>query len=189
MVGASLIAVNLIGIGSNFDNLGVGVAYGSDRIKFPHWVNALANVVGGTMGLLGAFIGEKVSRLMPATVADWLACFALCGIGIFFWYAAYVHPLLSRKATKLKIPTPGFWQGILLGLIMSLDNIVLGFGSTVSGTASLWAPAISIALWGYIMLWLGHIVGYGIFARLIGKYSSFVAGVLLIAVGMYQVYG
>lgn len=182
-------AVNLIGIGSNFDNTGVGLAYGADRIKFPHWVNAISNVIGGLLGLLGAFAGDKVATLMPARMADWLACIALCGIGMFFWYSAYVHPLLSRRATKLRIPTPGFWQGILLGLAMSLDNVVLGFGSTVSGTASLWESAISIAVWGYVMLRLGHMIGYGIFARMIGQYSSLVAGILLVAVGVYQIYG
>lgn len=186
---ASFIAVNLIGIGSNFDNTGVGLAYGSDKIKIPHWVNAISNVVGGTMALLGAFIGDKVAIFMPATMADWFACIALCGIGMFFLYAAYIHPRLSKQATKLRIPAPGLWQGILLGLVMSLDNVILGFGSTVSGTASLWVSAISIALWGYVMLWLGHVLGYGIFAKFVGKYSSFVSGILLIAVGMYQVYG
>lgn len=186
---ASLIAVNLIGIGSNFDNTGVGLAYGADKIKFPHWVNAIANIVGGTMGLLGAFVGDEISQLMPVAVADWLSCIALCGIGMFFWYAAYIHPHLSRKAKHLRIPMPGLWQGIVLGFVMSLDNIVLGFGSTVSGTTSLWMCAISIAVWGYILLWLGHMIGYGLFARFVGKYSSLVSGVLLIGVGMYQIYG
>ena len=72
---------------------------------------------------------------------------------------------------------------------MSLDNIVLGFGSTVSNIASMWTSALSIAVWGYVMLWFGHIAGIGVLCKLLGRFSAFVAGLLLILVGIYQVMG
>lgn len=185
---SALITVNLIGVSSNFDNTGVGIAYGSDQIKFPHWVNAIINIVGGITAFIGGYLGDVISQFVGVKPAGWLACFALGGIGFFFWYASYIHPMISKSKSPIRIPTPGFRQSILLGLAMSLDNIVLGFGATVSNIASMWAESLSIAVLGYVMLWFGHRVGIGILSKFLGRYSAFIAGLILVMVGIYQIY-
>ncbi len=186
---SAFITANLIGIGSNFDNCGTGIAYGSDKIRFPHWVNAIANMVGFCTALLGAYAGEVISRYLTVTEAEWAAFGVLICIGLFFWYAGYVHPLVSRQKQKMKIKKPGWKEGIILGLALSFTNVASGFGATVANAASLWATVASIAIWGYIMIWLGNWIGIGFIARLLGKYSSFAAGLLLILVGIHQVTG
>lgn len=186
---SAFLTVNLIGIGSNLDNSGTGIAYGSDRIKFPHWVNAIVNTVGFFTALLGASMGEVVSHYLTVYQAEWAACTVLVCIGLFFWYSAYVHPLVSKKKQKIQIKEPGWREGILLGLALSFTNIASGFGATLADAATLWATVVSITIWGYVMIWLGNVIGIGLIARLLGKYSSFVAGLLLILVGIHQVWG
>ncbi|GMA64556.1 manganese efflux pump [Alicyclobacillus fastidiosus] len=170
------ITANLIGFGSNLDNCSVGIAYGSNKIKFPHWVNAIVNAVGFFTTLLGAYTGEIISHYLNQSQASWSSCIVLVCIGVFFWYSAYIHPRNSQK------------QGLVLGLALSFTNLVTGFGATFSNAASFWATVASVTVWGYIMIWVGNIVGIGVLARLLGKYSSFVAGFLLISVGINQVY-
>lgn len=185
---SAFITANLIGIGSNFDNCGTGIAYGSDKVKFPHWVNAIVNAVGFVTALLGAYAGKVVSHYLTISEAEWAACIVLVCIGLSFWYAGYLHPLVSGQKQKMQIKKPGWKEGIVLGLALSFTNVASGFGATVSNASSIWGTVAAITIWGYIMTWLGNVVGIGIIARLLGKHSSFFAGLLLILVGIHQVF-
>lgn len=183
------VTVNLIGIGSNLDNCGTGIAYGSERIRIPHRVNGVINVIGFGTALVGAYLGRVISADIPINEAEWVACVVLVTIGLYFWYAKYVRPSTVPDHVVTDIPEPGWKQGVLLGFALSFTNVAIGFGATVAGAAGIWTSALSIAVWGYIMIWLGNVIGIGLLAKLLGKYSSFFAGLLLIAVGVHQVAG
>ncbi|MCL6548795.1 MAG: manganese efflux pump [Alicyclobacillus sp.] len=186
---SAFITANLIGIGSNLDNCGVGIAYGTGKVRFPHWVNAVVNLIGFCTALLGAYAGEVIARYLTANQASWLSCMVLVGIGLFFWYGAYIHPRISPNPQAVKVKRPGWKQGVMLGLALSFTNVASGFGATVSNALTIWVATASITVWGYLMIWLGNVIGIGILARLLGKYASFAAGLLLILVGMHQVLG
>ncbi|QSO53620.1 manganese efflux pump [Alicyclobacillus curvatus] len=186
---SAFVAVNVIGIGSNLDNCGTGLAYGNGKIKVPHWVNAIVNAVGCGTSLLGAYAGKVVSHFLTASQADWTACIVLVCIGLFFWYAAYVHPFVSKQRQMLQIKKPGWNDAIILGFALSFTNVASGFGATVANATTIWATTAAITIWGYIMIWLGNIVGIGFLSRLLGKYSSLAAGLMLILVGVHQVMG
>lgn len=186
-LGAFITAI-FIGIGSNLDNCGTGIAYGSEKIKFPHWVNGIVNVVGFGTALVGAYAGKTVSGFLTVFQAEWAACIVLVCIGLFFWYAGYIHPLISKQTQKMQIKKPGWKEGIVLGFALSFSNIASGFGATVSNAATIWLTVFSITLWGYVMVWVGNIVGIGVVTRLLGKYSSLAAGLMLILVGVHQVF-
>jgi putative Mn2+ efflux pump MntP len=183
----AFITANLIGIGSNLDNCVVGIAYGSYKIRFPHGINALVNTIGFCTALVGAYAGTVISHFLTAYQAEWVACIVLVCIGLFFWYTAYIHPRIFPKKQQMKIKEPGWKEGIILGFVLSSTNIASGFGATVSNAASMWITTALITIWGYIMIWFGNVVGIGIITKLLGKYSSFTAGLLLILVGIHQV--
>jgi putative Mn2+ efflux pump MntP len=176
-----------IGIGSNLDNCTVGMAYGSRHTKFPHWVNALMNGIGFCTALMGAYAGKTVSQYLQPHVASLTACLVLCLVGLFFWYAAYLKPWLSKKQEQASFAKPGLKQGILLGLALSITNVASGFGTTVANASTLWITVVSITLWGYVMIWVGNVLGTGLLAKWLGRYSSLFAGLLLIGVGLHQV--
>lgn len=187
----AIVTAIIVGLGSNLDNCGVGMAYGSRGIRLPHRLNAVINAVGFCAAFLGASIGEVIGRSLPFEAAAWTACVVFCAIGLSFWYSAYLHPWTGARTPVLKTPTPspGVKQGILLGLALSFTNVATGFGTTVSNAAELWTTVLSITVWGYLMIWFGNIVGIGILARFLGKYAAFVGGLLLILVGAHQVVG
>ncbi|WP_067934549.1 manganese efflux pump MntP [Alicyclobacillus kakegawensis] len=185
---SSFMIANLIGIGSNLDNCGVGLAYGTKNITIQGWVNAVINGIGFGTTLLGTYSGSLISRYIPEAGAKWVACLVLCAIGIFSLYSAYLQPrMASRPAPSVKLSRPGLKQAVMLGLALSCTNIASGFSATVAHSASIWTTALSITGWGYIMIWLGNSVAIRFFSHLLGKYSSLAAGVLLIGVGIHQV--
>ncbi|WCK56346.1 manganese efflux pump [Aneurinibacillus sp. Ricciae_BoGa-3] len=183
----AFIIANLIGIGSNLDNTSVGIAYGIQKIKFPHRINMVINLLGACTALLGAYMGEVISHYTSLNTAQFVSCAVLCGIGSFTLYSAYLHPLIYKRTSKVELHRPGIKQGVLLGIGLSFTNVASGFSATIANSATLWTTVISIAAWGYIMIFLGNIIGIGIVSKLFGKYSSLAAGFLLIGVGVHQI--
>ncbi|WP_026963138.1 manganese efflux pump MntP family protein [Alicyclobacillus herbarius] len=187
------LTINLIGIGSNLDNWGVGMAYGGNKVKFPYWVDAVVNLVGFFTALIGACAGAIISRYLPVTAAQWVACIALSAIGVYFWYTAYNRRRTStHKQPTDKQPTKveelGLKQAIFLGLALSFTNVASGFGATVAHAGEVWLSVFSITVWGFIMIWLGNVIGIGVVSRFLGRYASLAAGLLLIVAGLHQVY-
>ncbi|MFE5078732.1 manganese efflux pump MntP [Streptomyces halstedii] len=182
----AIVTANLVGIGSNFDNSGVGIAYGTARIRFPHRINALVNLIGCLSSLLGAYAGETLSRIIPPPLGRWASCGLFVAMGLGYIYSVYMRPKKNGGVRKPPLHRLGWQQGIVLGLGLSFTNVVSGFGATVADTTQLWALVLSITAWGYLAIWLGNILGMGIIARLLGTYSPLVAGLALIGVGVYQ---
>lgn len=183
----AFILANLIGIGSNLDNTSVGMAYGIEKIRIPHWVNIIVNFFGFCTAFIGAYMGEVISQYTSKNTAQLVSCVVLCGIGLLVLYTAYLRPLISKQTFQFKLQKPGLKQGILLGFGLSFSNIASGFSATVSNSVSLWTTVLSISVWGYFMIFLGNIIGIGVVSRFLGKYSSLVSGFLLIGIGVRQI--
>ncbi|MBY8889252.1 hypothetical protein K7472_31070 [Streptomyces sp. PTM05] len=183
------ITANLIGIGTNFDNSGIGVAYGTAKIKFPHRINALVNAIGFASAFLGAYVGDATAGYFPQTAARWTASAVLACVGLIYWYSAYVRPRLRKQKRDVSLPHPGWRQGVLLGLGLSITNVANGFGATVASSAPLWSIVIAITAWGYVMIWLGNVLGIGLLSKLVGTYAPLVGGLLLLVVAGHEALG
>ncbi|MEB3104088.1 manganese efflux pump MntP, partial [Ferviditalea candida] len=183
----ALLMINLIGIGSNLDNSSIGIAYGAENVRFPHKVNLVVNAVGFVTALIGTYAGVSVSHVISRQIAALCSCIVLCALGCFIVYANYLHPVITRKKKSIHLQTPGIRDGILWGLGLSFTNIVSGFGAAVADIANLWGIILSITVWGYLLIWFGNVVGTGMIARWLGKYSSALSGLLLIAIGVKQI--
>ncbi|WP_047152263.1 manganese efflux pump MntP [Aneurinibacillus tyrosinisolvens] len=177
----------LIGIGTNIDNTSIGIAYGMEKIKFPHRVNMVINFIGICTAFIGAYMGEVISSYISENTAHVVSFIVFVGIGLSILYSAYLHPRISKQISDVEPKKLGIKQGIFLGFCLSFTNIASGFGATVSSPMSLWIPVISIAVWGYIMIYLGNVIGIGVISRVLKGYSSLLAGLLLIGVGINQI--
>ncbi|ANH90216.1 manganese efflux pump MntP family protein [Streptomyces andamanensis] len=183
------VTADLIGLAANFDNWGVGLAYGVAGIRFPHRINALVNTVGLASVLLGAYGGDLVSRRVPPAAAGLVACGVLVSVALLYLYQMYVRPRrVHRTAPPVSAP-PGPRQGLLLGVGLSFTNVANGFGATVSAAVPLWGVAAAVTFWGYAMIWLGNRLGTGVAARVVGAWSPAVAAAVLIGVGVHEATG
>lgn len=134
---SSFIIANLIGLGSNLDNCGVGIAYGTENVTLQHWVNAMINMIGFCTALLGSFAGNVISHCISEETANWVACLMLCSIGCFFLYSAYVRPRISSQRVQwMKLQEPGFKEALILGVALSFTNVASGFSATVTNATA-----------------------------------------------------
>ncbi|MDI3328545.1 MAG: manganese efflux pump [Alicyclobacillaceae bacterium] len=184
----TLALLMLLGIGSNLDNIGVGLSYGLRNVRIPHLQNAVINGIGFLFAGAGAAAGHFLGAFAAPHAAGWISAFIFCSLGL----AAVVRTIRSPREA---IPHPsdparsgrsiGSWETVLLGLALSATNAASGTGAGVSGIGAL--PAgIAIGLWGYLCLWWGNAWSRSKAAAFLRRHGGWASGLLLILVGLHQ---
>ncbi|MCL6593948.1 MAG: manganese efflux pump [Alicyclobacillus sp.] len=181
-IAAALMLVNLIGISSNLDNTGVGVAYGITQVRFPHRINLVVNLIGFGFAWIGAAFGAFLSQWLTPVITQVMAFTVLSCLG---WTMLLLQSL-RPSCTSASWPHPTWREGILLGVALSATNLASSIGASVTIHLSTWVIALSIAVWGYVALWLGNRLGTSWLSRWLGDYGGVVAGLLMIGLGVHQ---
>lgn len=182
------IIINLIGISTNLDNTGVGIAYGMKYFRIPFWFNGIINLIGFFYTIVGALFGSVILQFISAKETGLISCCILCCLGIFTIYNGSFGFIFGEHKSEVKIQQPRIQHAIILGFSLSLTNIVGGLGAAVAYKSIIWLMIISITIWGYITIWIGNIIGNTIFAKVLGKYSFLVAGLMFIIIGLKQLF-
>jgi putative Mn2+ efflux pump MntP len=186
-----VLAALLIGVVSNLDNLGVGVAFGIRATR----IDAMANLVvaGITMAATAAAVtcGHVLSKILPSAVTGWLGPLMIVAIGIG---TALSSARTSRPPDPSRVP-PGAWrhpldvddiiswrEAIVLGIALSVNNLGTGVGAGVSGIPA--SPTIvSAGLLSLAALGGGSHFGSRFGRLVLGRHAPLIAGMLLLAVG------
>ncbi|GMA51323.1 hypothetical protein GCM10025857_26800 [Alicyclobacillus contaminans] len=186
----SLFIALMIGIGSNLDNCGLAIAYGTAGMKISHAVNATINGVGLAAAWIGAMAGAEMSRLITVDAAKWLACLGLSMMGCVILYFKYIHPRLVPSQSGQSVPAmrpPSIRHGLVIGMILSVSNLASGFSGVVANPSAFWFIVASITGMGYFVIWLGNTLAKRWLAALLGEYASLAAGAMLILLAVCQV--
>ncbi len=191
-----LIPILLIGVTSNLDNLGVGVSLGvrSGPVqRMANGVIAVISMVGTAMAML---LGRAFGRQLP--LSDGRVAGAVIVLAIGTWSIASTITTRSTGAMEttgaagrdVRIERGGLRQqnvtvreALALGLALSVNNIGVGIGAGMAGLP----PAITTAMAGVLSLLAigpGSRLAHGLGARWLGRSSSLMGGILLIAVGI-----
>ncbi|MBS4214563.1 manganese efflux pump [Bacillus sp. FJAT-49825] len=76
-------------------------------------------------------------------------------------------------------------ESILLGFALAINCLVMGLGAGITGLSPV-LTTNSIGLFSVLSIWSGVKLGGEICGMNVGKYSNFVAGILLIMIGVYE---
>ncbi|WP_454872176.1 hypothetical protein [Paraburkholderia xenovorans] len=176
----------LIGVGSNLDNTGVGLAFGAAGVRVPAWVNVVINAIGFCFVTAACFATATIRQYLSARTAGRLAAAALIAVALACWYTAYVHHRLGRGRKPLKIRQPGWHEAIVLGFGLSFTNLVGGFSATLEDPRMIWPTVAAITIAGYLAISIGNAVARSFLAPWLGRFSPLVAGLILIGVGIHE---
>jgi len=186
---ASLFSIFLIGIASNLDNAGVGIAYGIRKIRISWFNNFIIAFFGSWISL---FISDFIANLIGALVLGIIGVFVLC------------QPLLSKQGEVsekdgsvmriLRNPenadfdrskTISFSEALVLGVALSINNLAGGFDAGVTNL-NLWWTAIISGTFSFICISGFSYIGKRFLAEYLGKWATIIAGILLILIGIDQ---
>ncbi|EJS64395.1 sporulation membrane protein YtaF [Bacillus cereus] len=197
---AGLFSILLIGIASNLDNAGVGIAYGIRKIRISWFNNFIIAFLGFLFTLLAGFFGNWIALFISEFTANLIGAIVLGVIGVFI----LCQPFLSQKDTIeskdgsvmgiLRDPekadfdgskTISFSEAIVLGVALSINNIAGGFDAGVTNL-NLWLTAVISGLFSFICIRGFAYVGKRFLAEYLGKWATVIAGILLVLIGIDQ---
>lgn len=202
-----------IAIAANLDNLGVGIAYGIQKIKISHMSNLIIAVISflaawssaETGKLIGLYLSPQISGIVGATL--------LCGVGGWILFQPIITAIknnqpildLQRFGQRFYIgPTEilsyperadmdnsrsvGNREALILGIALSINALAGGFDAGAVGISSL-IEATFVGIFSFITIIAGYYFGRKYAAEQIGKYATVISGTLLIVIGIHQLLG
>ncbi|WP_442870471.1 manganese efflux pump [Aneurinibacillus sp. Ricciae_BoGa-3] len=196
-------AILSIGIASNLDNAGASIAYGIRKIRIPWFSNFIISLMGFFLTLVGGIFGKWMALWLKPSIGNLIGMIVLVIIGICLLYPTLLNSksvrYVSTSSPILKIlrnkdeldldgsKTLGFGESILLGISLSVNNLVGGFDVGVTHL-SIWGISFISGVLSYVCVGLCAYLGSRFAAEKLGKQASFMAGILLILVGLHQIF-
>jgi putative sporulation protein YtaF len=197
------LSVLLIGLAANLDNLGISVSYGLKSTRIPMLSNLIISIVSMICAYLSIFAGTFISFFVSVGVANFVGGLIIIGIGVkCFVDSYYVKP----SAREVKVDSQYTYvishpddadvnhdkvisvkESIFLGFALAINCLAMGLGAGITGVSPV-LTTCSIGLFSFLSIWCGIKLGSKLCGRNIGKYSNLAAGVLLILIGIYEIF-
>ena len=196
------ITILVIGIAANLDNLGIGLSFGARKTIIPFGSNLLIAVLSMVAAYVSMMFGWLISGSLPTTAANLLGGGMIGLIGLWS-LATSAREAYARGRTRTSSPGSSLLSdpskadkdgnNILsmrecwvLGLALSLNCLASGFGAGASGI-SIWGTTLSIGVFSMLTVGIGARLGSQIAKSWLGRYSNAVGGLLLLAIGIYEI--
>jgi len=192
-----IIPLLLFSVSCNFDNFIIGVSYGIKNISVP----LKANIMIALPTLLGTYISLNAGRaffsLLPAHFANVYSFLVLLFIGTQMIIGAVkkhksskVGSLADSNIEKYDIDNNGeidTKEAFMLGLFLAMNNIGLGIGFSTS-SYNIILTTFSTCLLSAVGFNIGNHFGKKCFSKLLSSYTEIVSGVLIIVLGIIELF-
>ena len=212
-----LLSILALAISSNFDNVGVGIAYGVRGTCIPFASNLIIALISGTGTLLSMLAGTSLYRILTPKVATLVGGLTLIGIGVWVIVqgtgqlrkvrsaeeqslggAEELPPRTTLRKILTVLDDPFIVDpdcsgnvkakaSVLLGLGLTLNNLVNGVAAGMLGL-SLSLVTFFTVVFSILAIWLGRSAGNSYGYRWIGHLTGPVSGVLLVVIGVHEIF-
>ena len=187
----------LFGISASLDALLVGYALGLQKVPLPAKHNLLISAVTLIGTVISISLGNLLLPLIPGEIATRTGSSILILFGLYYagkWLvsrwrcSSSDNSSLCREKKKfaehrnLTLP-----QTLALGCAISMNNIGIGFSASITGLPFLPA-SISTFFCSFGFLTLGSRLGRSVLLQRVGEYADPISGLLLILLGLWQLY-
>jgi putative sporulation protein YtaF len=197
-----LMQVVLIGIASNLDNAGVGIAYGVRGIRISKSANFMIAMISFLMTLLSGIVGAWLSMYISSFVSHLIGAVVIVSVGIYVLYQPFRkrttvvistnHNLIQRilqqpeEADLDQSKTISFKESLILGIALGINALAGGFDAGVTHLHVL-STSVAVGFFSFTVLGLTDYVGRKYFAVKFDRLATTLSGILLILIGLYQI--
>lgn len=190
------VSILLIGIAANVDNLAISVSYGLKLKRIPFLYNFIISLISIVFAFLSISAGSFLSNYFSQSMANFTGGFLITILGI--WFITPSPIFFKNKSIQTEDTSPLFpslkhsmkitlKESTFLGFLLALNCLTIGFGAGITGFPPFFT-SISIGVFSLITISLGNKIGNKIGNTLFGKYSTYIAGLLLILIGIYEMF-
>ena len=186
-----LLSALLFGVSSNTDNLVVGMSYGIKKMPIRWSENLIVALITFMGTVLSMILGKSVLLFLPQKLAGILGSVIISLIGavglVKFFMKMKKPEEESEEETELTLQTLTRTEALILGLALTLNNIGLGIGASITGLPVL-STALCSFLFSLLFLYIGNLIGRSKIAELVGEFAEPLAGLLMIGLGVYEIF-
>ncbi|WP_178023977.1 sporulation membrane protein YtaF [uncultured Paenibacillus sp.] len=200
----SLLAVIAIGLASNLDNAGVGIAYGARKIRIPWYSNLAIATISFLATLVSGFFGSWLSSWIHPWIGHLLGTVVIVGVGVW----VLLQPFLEKKDTSVQeedvnpltrlLRNPeeadkdssksiSLGESIFLGIALAMNALAGGFNAGIT-QLNVWYTSLSVGLFSYLLLAACAGFGKKVVAEKFGNRATVISGLLLILIGIHQLF-
>jgi putative sporulation protein YtaF len=190
----------------NLDNMAIGLAYGARKINVPFKSNFAIALFSGFAILTSSLLGNLLSNYIPNYLGNMIGGSIVSVMGIYT-IGSYLYA--RRKSSKVQennylcfdnikavMNDPSIAdkdysgdislkESILLGIALALNCLGTGFGAGMSGV-NVWVLTVAVIIFSLITISFGALVGRRYATKFLGDRATIISGLLLLAVGVYQ---
>lgn len=201
-----LISSFLYSFSANLDIFIVGLSYGVKKSHIPLRQNLAISLITFSGTILSLKLGTQLTAFIPPGSARLFGCMILLLLGSYYT----IKSLLPQKAVQpdtglqttphasppgqpkpLSLP-PGttslqMREAVALGFALSINNIGMGIGASISGVEAIPTSLITLFL-SFVFLLTGNHIGKMRLLGAAGRFADTAAGILLIGLGAYELF-
>ena len=166
----------------NTDAFLVGMSYGIRKIHFTLFQNLLISLISFIGTLLSLFLGRRLLFFLPDRLTACAGSILLFALGIFYICKSLKSSENSLHAESIRTTLP-LREVLLLGSALSLNNLGIGIGASMSGIVLL-PTALITFLTSAVFLSGGNHLGSAALLRLSSRYADLLSGVMLLLLGI-----
>jgi putative sporulation protein YtaF len=200
-----VLTILAIAVASNLDNAGVGIAYGARGISISWAANLTISLISGGATLVAGIAGHTLTYYLPQRAAMLTGGIVMLLVGLWVFVEPWrrrgtsepptdgkqnvVRRILAdpAEADFDKSLTISIKEALVLGIALALNALAGGFdaGAAHIGVVE---TAVAVAVCSYILLGASAFIGRKYAARVLGERATYVAGLLLVVIGIHQIW-
>jgi putative sporulation protein YtaF len=188
----------LLSISSNLDTFAAAISYGTKRIKVNFKGVMLITIISTLGTFLSMYFGKFLSSFLPINVSNILGSLLLVVIGIFFLidYFKLIKLQKSKQNKLLNNPenfdknfsnTIDVKESITLAFALTINNLGVGVAASIADVSILISTILTFII-TILSFYLGYYIGYNKISKLLGKYAPLASSLILIFLGLYEIF-
>ena len=176
-------------VSANLDTFSVAVSYGIKKIKIPMASNILISLLTTIGTFLSMEFGLLISEFIPSILANAIGGIAITLIGIWFLIDYF------KERNKDTIPMAdsdnsgdiSLQEALPLIIALTVNNLGVGISGSMAGVSTIYTTTFTFII-TVLFLVIGTFAGKTVFGRLFGKYTPLISNILLILLGIYEIF-
>lgn len=186
------IAIVLFAVAACADSFVVGFNYGIKGVRICYIANSFLSLICLVGTFLSMLLGRVTGSYLNSSATDALSGLIFVLLGLWMLKGALQTPklkMMTREYSenpdlvdKDKSQVIELRESLIIGFILSLNNMGLGIGAGMAGLSIILTPLVS-ALFSFIFIWSGCSVGKWITKKWLSKVLEIVAAILIVVLG------
>lgn len=198
----NLLSTLMLCLSANIDTLTVGISFGLNKIR----ISIIDTMIIAFISTFGTFISMIFGQLINDFISIDLANI-IGGVIIIIMGAWIILDCIFKKRKKnsnnqchyqeiinepSKVDTDmsgdiSIKESLVLSLALTINNIAIGIAASMTGVSILLTCIFTFIL-TLLTLYIGNKLGGCCLSKFLGNYTSLLAGLLMIVLGLYETF-